>query len=231
MNFCLPLDIHPPYSRYLYVNFDVSNDWHLRESSAATYKHFFNKVKGNLNTFSSWFASSSRTGPDPENRSQVFLKTVYNAEHNRTDGTPGHSASALAASLFCELVPTAAHFSQAIAHVVNYYLDAEKQTQKEDLIKHAALKSKIGDAKVMQYVREALGEFQVLHFLSTDIAELDFLGADPPLAQTSRLTQRKLLLSTDAEVSSGTKVYASIIDANKTRAAGAHPVLGLADYG
>ncbi len=64
--------------------------------------------------------------PDPENRSQVFLKTVYNAEHNRTDGTPGYGASALAASLFCELVPTAAHFSQAIAHVVNYYLDAEK---------------------------------------------------------------------------------------------------------
>ncbi|KAK0500480.1 heme peroxidase [Armillaria luteobubalina] len=199
-------------AQYLYVNFDPSNDWHLRESSAATYKHFFNKVKGNLDAFGSWFASSSRTGPDPENRSQVFLKTVYNTEHNHTDGTPGYGPSALAASLFCEVVPTAAHFSQAIAHVVNYYLDTEKQTQREDLVKNAALKSNAGDATVIQYVREAL-------------------GADPPLSQTSRLIQRNLLLSTDGEVNSGTKVYASIIDANKTRAAGAHPILGLADYG
>ncbi|KAK0204782.1 heme peroxidase [Desarmillaria ectypa] len=199
-------------AQYLYVNFDPSNDWHLRENSATTYKHFFDKAKGNLDAFSSWFASSSRTGPDPENRSQVFLKSVYKAEHNRTDGTPGHSASALAASLFCELVPTAAHFSQAIAHVVNYYLDVDRQLHREDLVKNAALKSKAGDAKVMQYVREAL-------------------GADPPLAHTSRLTQRNLLLSRNANVSSGTKVYASIIDANKTRPAGAHPALGLADYG
>ncbi|KAK0469796.1 heme peroxidase [Desarmillaria tabescens] len=205
-------DMFATVAQYLYVNFDPSNDWHLRESSATTYKRFFDKVKDNLHAFSSWFASSSRTGPDPENRSKTFLKNVYKAEHNRTDGTPGHSASALAASLFCELVPTAAHFSQAIAHVVNYYLDVDRQLQKEDLVKNAALKNKVGDAKVMQYVREAL-------------------GADPPLALTSRLTQRNLLLSSNASVNSGTKVYASIIDANKTRTAGAHPVLGLADYG
>lgn len=205
-------DMFATVAQYLYVNFDPSNDWHLRESSTTTYKHFFDKVKGHLDAFSSWFASSSRTSSDPENHAQLFLKSVYKAEHNLTDGSPGHSASALAASLFCELVPTAAHFSQAIAHVVNYYLDVEKQLHREDLVKNAGLKSKAGDAKVMQYVREAL-------------------GADPPLSHTSRLTQRTLLLSSNANVSSGTKVYASIIDANRTRTAGAYPILGLPDYG
>ncbi|EEB99351.1 hypothetical protein MPER_00984, partial [Moniliophthora perniciosa FA553] len=40
----------------------------------------------------------------------------------------------LAASLFCEVVPTAAHFSQALAHAINFYLDETRRESYEEIV-------------------------------------------------------------------------------------------------
>ena len=64
----------------------------------------------------------------------------------------------MAAQAFSAVVPTAAHFSHAIAHVVNFYLDDDKQNERDEIVK---LASASRDKDVMVYVREALREFCV----------------------------------------------------------------------
>lgn len=177
------------------------------QSSATTCKYFFDHVKGHLDAFSSWFISSHAI-PDLENHYLDFLKSVY----TNTDDTPGHGESALAAPPFCTVVPTAAPFSQVVAHVVNYYLDEERQVQREDLVKSARLKNKTGGDKVLEYVYAAL-------------------RADPPQALLSRVAPRDLTLNDGSTVKSGARVFADIIGANINGPANASPVLGLADCG
>jgi linoleate 10R-lipoxygenase len=84
--------------------------------------------------------------------SHKFLKRVREAG---TDFT----TTELAAQVFSAVVPTAAHFSQAIAHVVNFYLDDDKQNERDEIVKLAsASRDKEAVAKIMVYVREALRE-------------------------------------------------------------------------
>ena len=62
----------------------------------------------------------------------------------------------LSNSLFASVVPTAALFSQIIAHVVNFYLD--KVAQREQIVR---LVEEGANAEVLPYIFEALREFRV----------------------------------------------------------------------
>ena len=68
------------------------------------------------------------------------------------------TAEELAAQAFSAVVPTAAHFSQAIAHVVNFYIDDDKRSERDEIVKLAFASR---DKDVMVYVREALRESYV----------------------------------------------------------------------
>jgi linoleate 10R-lipoxygenase len=84
--------------------------------------------------------------------SHKFLKRIHEARTNVT-------TEKLAAQVFSAVVPTAAHFSQMIAHVVNFYLDDDKRSEREEIVKLAsAFRDKEAVAKIMVFVREALRE-------------------------------------------------------------------------
>jgi linoleate 10R-lipoxygenase len=72
-------------------------------------------------------------------------------------GSPsGNSAlDGLVCSVFAAVVPTAALFSQIIAHVVDFYLDADKKTQRERIV---CLVDERKNAQVMPFIYEALRE-------------------------------------------------------------------------
>jgi linoleate 10R-lipoxygenase len=62
----------------------------------------------------------------------------------------------LACSLFAEVIPTMAFYSQAVTHVVDFYLDDERQAAREDLIRLTGIHSADAEEQIMAYVREAL---------------------------------------------------------------------------
>lgn len=85
--------------------------------------------------------------------SDEFLKTLVDA----TGSHSGNSAlDGLAGSLFASVVPTAAVFSQIIAHVVDFYLDKDKAPQREQIVR---LAEGHANAQVMPFIFEALREF------------------------------------------------------------------------
>ena len=81
------------------------------------------------------------------------------------DVVGSHPADQIAASLFFEVVPTAAVYSKAIAHVVNFFLQDNLKDIREDITKLSALHTPEADAKIQGYVREALSKrvFSLYH--------------------------------------------------------------------
>jgi hypothetical protein len=75
-----------------------------------------------------------------------FLNKLHDSEPDLTE---------LAAALFTEVVPTAAHWSQAIAHVVNYYLDDSRAQARQEIIELAQTPQ--GNGKIAAHIRAALG--------------------------------------------------------------------------
>jgi len=136
--------------RYVYLNFDPVNDWKLRESSADTFKTVIKYVSAHLDNISGISISDvffHTTMAD--DHSHEFLKKLHAAGKGR-----GHNE--LAASLFAEVVPTAAHFSQILSHVINFYLDEGRQEAREDIVRLASLHTEIADAEILSYSYEAL---------------------------------------------------------------------------
>jgi linoleate 10R-lipoxygenase len=83
--------------------------------------------------------------------SDHLLKQLSKAERS-------HPVAEIAASLFFEVVPTAALYSKAIAHVMNFYLHDGRKEAREDIARLSALHTPEADAKVQGYVHEALSK-------------------------------------------------------------------------
>jgi hypothetical protein len=82
--------------------------------------------------------------------SDNFLRDLVEA----TGSQSGNSAlDGLAGSLLASVVPTAALFSQIIAHVVNCYIGTD---QAEQITRLAEMRS---NAQIMPFIFEALREF------------------------------------------------------------------------
>lgn len=64
---------------------------------------------------------------------------------------------ALAARVYAEIVPNVALFTKVLALVVDYYLDSDKASRREDLVQAAREKSVDGNLRVRGFVKEALG--------------------------------------------------------------------------
>ena len=101
------------------------------------------QIKDTYNTFRSY---------DPEDYSRDFLKQLW-------EDRGAADAATLADALFCEVLPTAAHFSQALAHVVDYYLGEgeERRREREELSKLAREHGVQAKAKVVGMIYKALG--------------------------------------------------------------------------
>jgi linoleate 10R-lipoxygenase len=82
--------------------------------------------------------------------SDGFLRDLVEA----TGSQSGNSAlDGLAGSLLASVVPTAALFSQIIAHVVDFYIDTDRA---EEI---ARLAERRANAQIMPFIYEALREF------------------------------------------------------------------------
>lgn len=84
---------------------------------------------------------------------EAFIERLLKA------GQDGRTHQQLAASVFAEIVPTAALFSLYLTHAVNYYLDGdteEKQAARKSIIKNAGMLTKTAEATLLAYIYIAL---------------------------------------------------------------------------
>ncbi|KAJ7678277.1 heme peroxidase [Mycena polygramma] len=186
--------------RYIFLNSEPSNDWRLRESSENTFREFERVVKEHL---------SSRIRLLDEERGSLadslpFLNKLHERQPDYAD---------LAAALFTEVVPTAAHWSQAIAHVVNFYLDDSRVQARQEIVRLVELRTPKANEEVACLVRAALAE-------------------DPPVWGVYRTAQQNDKIIDSLRVPIGTRVFASIKEANmnagpKTQ----NPILGIGEHG
>ena len=91
-----------------------------------------------------------------EDDSTPFLRALL-------EGSDGADADTLAAHLFAEVVPTAAHFSRIVIQVVDFFLgknevggNYEKKQARKAIVALASQCTAEADKQVMKYVDEAL---------------------------------------------------------------------------
>lgn len=81
------------------------------------------------------------------------------------DAIPSASAEELSAYIFATIVPTSVYFSQAIAQVIDFYVDAERIAERAEIVRLASSLEESGSSeKIMNYVREALRKSQDYYF-------------------------------------------------------------------
>lgn len=83
--------------------------------------------------------------------SDAFLKQLLTVRRT-------HPPGQIAASLFAEVVPTAAVYAKAVAHIVNFYLDDARANERADIAALAAERTAEAERKIMVYAREAIRE-------------------------------------------------------------------------
>lgn len=81
--------------------------------------------------------------------SDKFLSQVLQARRT-------HPPEEMAASLFAEVVPSAAAYSKAVAHIVDFYLDDQKA--RERIAQLSSERTPESEKEILKYVREALRE-------------------------------------------------------------------------
>lgn len=93
--------------------------------------------------------------PDSTGDASKFLSDLLQYTKNNTGLA---SPLDLAASLFCEVVPTAMHFSQALTIALEYYLRDAKTVERKEIV--GLYRKRTGEASKTiyeRYIREALG--------------------------------------------------------------------------
>ena len=71
----------------------------------------------------------------------------------------------LSASLFSEVAPSAAIYSQAITHVVNFFLDDTRKEAKEEIVRLALSPEPTAEAKLLPFIHEALSPYLFLFYI------------------------------------------------------------------
>jgi len=186
-----PHDLYKIFSdvcQYTFLNFDPDQDWRLRESSTQVFELFhkfcFMHFVG-LSGLSGFLSQVNHTLLHLDKDAHEFLK-------NLRDLPCGLTPEQRIVALFRETVPTAAHFSQALAHVVNFYLDPSKAAKRAQI---AELAHQGTGAGVLPFVREAL-------------------RLDPPVCAVLRTVAKDTEVS-GAHLVAGESIYCSISKANR----------------
>ncbi|KAI9454114.1 heme peroxidase [Russula earlei] len=144
-------------TNYVYCNTDRSNEWFLREQSRNAIHKIEPFLKGHL-------ARLTRRSVNIEGITDSVLRWVaMRNDHSdnfleelvkATGSSAGNSAlDGLVGSVLASVVPTAALFSKIIAHVVVFYLDKNREHQREQIV---YLVESHDNAKVIPFIFEAL---------------------------------------------------------------------------
>ncbi|PFH51655.1 hypothetical protein AMATHDRAFT_58795 [Amanita thiersii Skay4041] len=138
--------------RYVFINDDPTSDWHLRLEArefAQLVENHNNDRDGFVHWMTTFFTSMVRAKLETEH--QNTLRRLYTSD--------GSKHKDLAKHVFAAAVPTAAYFSKALAHVIDYYLSTDKVKEREHILKLADSGNTAG---VMTYVKEALRAYPVI---------------------------------------------------------------------
>ncbi|KAF7972285.1 hypothetical protein HWV62_18532 [Athelia sp. TMB] len=183
-------------ANYVVMNTEPVDDWTLRQNALGVADDFSGLIKGHLTRLSESILSVSGmtdtvlgllAGYNNHENSDAFLKQLL--AMRRT-----HPPGQIAASLFAEVVPTAAIYSKAIAHIVNFYLDDSRAKERANIVALAGERTEDASKKIMVYAREAI-------------------RLDPPISGIVRKATVDTRLGT-TPISAGDQVVASVIDAN-----------------
>ncbi|KAG6810599.1 hypothetical protein H0H92_011183, partial [Tricholoma furcatifolium] len=148
--------------RYVYSNGDPVDDWHLRLDAEAAFSKLFNYAKRRFDEINNKISASAfvQRGVDhaavETTESSLKFETRVIAAFKQHKLQP--TDDELAAYTVAAMIPTAAHFSHAVAQVVDFYLDDDKKKERAEIVELAAsILTHNGKAgKIMEYVREAL---------------------------------------------------------------------------
>jgi len=179
---------------YVIVNSSPVHDWALHERARKTADDFIDRLKEHLVRLSGSILSFDGITQTlsgfwaGRNNSDNFLRQLLAARRT-------HPADQIAASLFSEVIPTAAIYSKAIAHIVNFYLDDDRKHAREDIARLSTLRTPASEARVQAYAREAL-------------------RLDPIISGVVRTVVADAHLSDGREVRAGEQVVACVAEAN-----------------
>ncbi|KAL1744904.1 heme peroxidase [Schizophyllum fasciatum] len=148
--------------RYVYLDNDTYNHFRLHTEATEAFGRLTSYTSRKLRSMSGSTLSVKGITQTlsrfilKEDESAVFLRTLLEA-------SDGSDSDALAAHLFAEVVPTAAHFARIVMQVVDFFLgsseeggDDDKRGVREAIASLAAQGTAEGDRQVMKYVDEAL---------------------------------------------------------------------------
>ncbi|KAG6879814.1 hypothetical protein C0992_011365 [Termitomyces sp. T32_za158] len=141
--------------RYVFSNVDPGDDWHLRLDSEAAFQELLRYAEGRLDRINHPISISAinQRAIDyvvESTEDSVRFATQVIAEFEE----PKPTNAELAEHIVAALVPTAAYFSQAIAHVVDFYLADEMKKERAEIVQLSNDKENM--SQIMTYVYEAL---------------------------------------------------------------------------
>ncbi|KAF7303748.1 hypothetical protein MIND_00604400 [Mycena indigotica] len=195
--------------RYVFLNTEPSHDWRLHESSLKTFHDFSSTVKKHLG---SWLF-------DPDRSSRVAVLNKLYSEKSDVD--------VVATALFMEVVPTAAHWSQAVAHIVDFYLDDARIEDRRRIVALSKVKSSEATVEIGALIRSAL-------------------VANPPVWGVYRTAAQADTVVDFIKITQGSRIFVSLKEANVmslpiskhwihvpfSKAANPHsPILGIGENG
>ncbi|TFK65973.1 heme peroxidase [Pluteus cervinus] len=173
-------DLFGDVGRYIFLNHDVVDHWRLKESTI----NAFTKVTDAIEAHVAPNLFADKLSP----LGQDFVKAVKNAGK-------GWSKEETAAYIFAEVIPTLPFFSQALAHIVNYFLDEDQKGAREEIVKLTTSQDASANATLMAYYREAL-------------------RLDPPVSVLYRAAAKDVDLP-DLKVSASERVIIDVAAANR----------------
>ncbi|CAK5274234.1 unnamed protein product [Mycena citricolor] len=180
--------------QYIFLNYDPSSDWHLRESAKQAFHEFDKVVKNHL---------GSRISLLDMDRSSLAESLPFLTELKASADRHHLDLNELSVALFVEVVTTAAHWSQGVTHIINYYLDERRVEERAEIVKADGKKA-------------------------MDIVGLRWVTVDPPVWGVYRTAHKDENIVESTKVPLGGRVFASIKDAS---AGMEKPLLGIGEHG
>ncbi|KAG9083295.1 hypothetical protein FRC07_013955, partial [Ceratobasidium sp. 392] len=142
---------------YIFLNIDPVNGWRLRDKAVEYAEKLQGIIQSHLQAIASksgfsiaalkaWFTDDWYGNDDG---AQTFLANLYK---NRGDLT----IEQLSYNVFGCMIASGSNYSMAATHVVDFYLDNERQAEREVICKLALEETPESDRKLGGYVREAI---------------------------------------------------------------------------
>ncbi|CAG7848099.1 Psi-producing oxygenase A AltName: Full=Fatty acid oxygenase ppoA; Includes: RecName: Full=Linoleate 8R-lipoxygenase; Includes: RecName: Full=9,12-octadecadienoate 8-hydroperoxide 8R-isomerase [Serendipita indica DSM 11827] len=140
---------------FIFLNIEPSNDWPLRQNSLKFSEIITGFVKARLQKIAGEGSLGLKDTvlqffTDKVDNSDEFYRTILNGNNGK------YTIDQLASNVFAMIVASVANFAQATTHVVDFYLDKEREEEFKHLKDLSMDKTAEADALLAGYAREGL---------------------------------------------------------------------------